>query len=401
MPTYIWEGRTKEGLLRSGTVQADTENALAERLRNQGLIITKVKRKPMELSLPSLGRGVPLKDLVVFSRTFSTMIDAGLPIVSCIDMLGNQSESLRLRQTLMGVKAEVESGKSLSEAMGSYPKVFDDLMRNLIAAGEAGGILDVIFRRLATYLEKAAKLRRQVRGAMVYPSVIGSIGIGVVIVMITQVLPVFERMFKDFGAGSLPASTRLVLAISHGFIDYWYLFLLGSIAFFVGMVMLLRSEAGGLAFDTIVLRLPLIGPVTRKIAVARFTRTLGTLLSSGVAILDGMDIVARTAGNRLVARAILYTRSKVSEGKDIATPLMETGVFPPMVVQMIGVGEQTGAMDDMLQKIADFYEDEVDVAVSAMTSMLGPLMLVFLGALVGGMLIAMYMPIFEVAGNIK
>ncbi len=401
MPTYIWEARTKEGLVRSGTVQADTENALNERLRNQGLIITKIKKKPMEFVMPSFGSGVALKDLVIFSRTFSTMIDAGLPIVQCIDMLGNQSESPKLRQTLMGVKTEVEAGKSLSEAMGSYPKVFDDLMRNLIAAGEAGGILDVIFRRLATYLEKAAKLRRQVRGAMVYPAVIGAIGILVVIVMITQVLPTFEKMFQDFGAGSLPAATRFVLGISHALINYWYLWILGTAGLVTGIVMLLRSEPGAFAFDSLVLRMPLIGPVTRKVAVARFTRTLGTLLSSGVAILDGMEIVARTAGNRLIARAIMYTRGKVSEGKDIATPLMETGVFPPMVVQMIGVGEQTGAMDDMLQKIADFYEDEVDVAVSAMTSMLGPLMLVFLGALVGGMLVAMYMPIFEVAGNIK
>jgi type IV pilus assembly protein PilC len=401
MPMYIWEARTSDGVMRSGTVQAETEKALADRLRNQGLIITKVKKKPTEFVMPTLSRGVPLKDLVVFSRTFSTMIDAGLPIVQCIDMLGNQSESPRLRQTLMGVKAEVEAGKSLSEAMGSYPHVFDDLMRNLIAAGEAGGILDVIFRRMATYLEKAAKLKRQVRGAMVYPAVIGGIGILVVIVMVTQVLPVFEKMFQDFGAGSLPAATRFVLAISHALTTYWYLWILGTGAIFAGVTLLLRSEPGAYAFDSLVLRMPLLGPVTRKVAVARFTRTLGTLLSSGVAILDGMEIVAKTAGNRLIARAIMYTRSKVEEGKDIATPLMETGVFPPMVVQMIGVGEQTGAMDDMLQKIADFYEDEVDVAVSAMTSMLGPLMLVFLGAIVGGMLIAMYMPIFEVAGNIK
>jgi type IV pilus assembly protein PilC len=401
MPTYIWEARTNTGEVRSGTVQADSERALSDRLRNQGLIITKVKKKPTEFVMPSFSGKVPLKELVVFSRTFSTMIDAGLPIVSCLDMLGNQAESPRLRQTLVGVKAEVEAGKSLSEAMGSYPKVFDDLMRNLIAAGEAGGILDVIFRRLATYLEKSAKLRRQVRGAMVYPAVIGSIGILVVIVMITQVLPVFEKMFKDFGAGSLPAATRFVLAISHSMISYWYLFVFGGIGIVTGMTMLLRSEAGAYAFDSAILRMPLLGNVVRKIAVARFTRTLGTLLSSGVAILDGMEIVARTAGNRLIARAIMYARSKVEEGKDIASPLMETGVFPPMVVQMIGVGEQTGAMDDMLQKIADFYEDEVDVAVGALTSMLGPIMLVFLGALVGGMLVAMYMPIFEVAGNIK
>jgi len=401
MPTYIWEARTKAGEVRSGTVQADTENQLADRLRNQGLIITKVKRKPTEFVMPSFGSGVGMKDLVVFSRTFSTMIDAGLPIVSCLDMLANQSENPKLRQTLAGVKNEVESGKSLSEAMGSYPKVFDDLVRNLVAAGEAGGILDVIFRRLATYIEKSAKLRRQVRGALVYPTVIGVIGVGVVIVMITQVLPVFEKMFKDFGAGSLPAATRFVLAISHGMTDHWILITLGSLGLFFGVGWLLRTPRGTWAFDSMVLKMPVVGPVARKIAVSRFTRTLGTLLASGVSILDGLSIVAKTAGNVVVSRAIMYARSKIEEGKDIATPLLETGVFPPMVVQMIGVGEQTGAMDDMLQKIADFYEDEVDVAVSAMTSMLGPIMLVFLGILVGGMLIAMYMPIFEVAGNIK
>jgi type IV pilus assembly protein PilC len=302
---------------------------------------------------------------------------------------------------LAGVKTEVESGKSLSEALGSYPKVFDDLFRNLVAAGEAGGILDTIFRRLATYLEKAAKLRRQVRGAMVYPSVILFVGVVVVLVMITRVLPVFEKMFKDLGAGSLPAPTRFVLAISHGITDHAVVVTGIAVVFVVLMGLALRTERGRYALDVVLIRMPVLGPVMRKVAVARFTRTLGTLLSSGVAILEGLDIVAKTSGNRLVSRAIMYARERISEGRDIASPLLETGVFPPMVVQMIGVGEQTGAMDDMLQKIADFYEDEVDTAVAAMTALLEPIMLVFLGGLVGGMLIAMYMPIFEVAGNIK
>jgi type IV pilus assembly protein PilC len=401
MPTFIWEARTKGGEARSGTITADTEDAVGERLRAQGLSVSKVKRKPLEVRLPQLGTGVGLKDMVVFTRTFSTMIDAGLPIVSGLDMLGNQAENPRFGRILGSIKTEVETGKSLSEAMGSHPRVFDDLFRNLVAAGEAGGILDVIFRRLAVYLEKAAKLRRQVRGALVYPSVIVGVGVLVVFVMITKVLPVFEKMFVDLGAGSLPAPTRMVLALSHAITDNAIVFTLGVAAVVAGIVALMRTDRGRWAFDTVVLKAPVIGNVMRKIAVARFTRTLGTLLSSGVPILDALDIVAKSAGNRVVARAISHARSKIAEGKDIASPLLETGVFPPMVVQMIGVGEQTGAMDDMLQKIADFYEEEVDAAVSAMTALLEPIMLVVLGGIVGGLLISMYLPIFEVAGNIK
>lgn len=401
MPTFIWEARTKAGEMRSGTVAADNQNALVERLIAQGLTVTKVKKKPTEFVLPTIGSGVGLKDMVVFTRTFSTMIDAGLPIVQCLDMLANQSDNLRFRKVLSGVKAEVEGGKSLSESLATYPKVFDGLFTNLVAAGEAGGILDIIFRRLSTYLEKAAKLRRQVRGALIYPSVILVVGIIVVMVMITRVLPVFEKMFKDLGAGSLPAPTRFVLAISHGITDHMFIVTAFAVAIVVLFVLGLRTERGRYALDTVLLRMPVLGPVMRKVAVARFTRTLGTLLSSGVAILDGLEIVAKTSGNKVIARAIMYARAKIAEGKDIASPLLETGVFPPMVVQMIGVGEQTGAMDEMLQKIADFYEDEVDTAVAAMTALLEPIMLVFLGGVVGGMLIAMYMPIFEVAGNIK
>jgi len=401
MPTFIWEARTKGGELKSGSFTADTEDVVSDRLRAQGLTVTKVKKKPLEVRLPSIGTGVGLKDMVVFTRTFSTMIDAGLPIVSGLDMLSNQAENPRFGRVLTSVKVEVESGKSLSEAMGSHPRVFDDLFRNLVAAGEAGGILDVIFRRLATYLEKSAKLRRQVRGALVYPSVIVGVGVLVVFVMLTKVLPVFEKMFIDLGAGSLPAPTRLVLAISHAITENIIVFILVTAALVTGFVMGLRTNRGRWIFDVVVLKAPVIGNVMRKIAVARFTRTLGTLLSSGVPILDALDIVAKSSGNRVVAQAITYARSKISEGKDIASPLLETGVFPPMVVQMIGVGEQTGAMDDMLQKIADFYEEEVDAAVSAMTALLEPIMLVVLGGIVGGLLIAMYLPIFEVAGNIK
>ena len=401
MPVYQWEARTKAGDLRAGEYRADSEVALTERLRAQGLTITKMKKKPLEVRLPTIGTGVGLKDMVVFTRTFSTMVDAGLPIVQCLDMLGHESENALFRKVILGVKAEVEGGKSLSEGMARYPRVFDELFRNLVAAGEAGGILDIIFRRLAVYLEKAAKLSRQVRGAMVYPAAILIVGVIVVMVMMTKVLPVFEKMFKDLGAGSLPAPTRIVLGISHAITDNLILGSIVTTALIVGFVFALRTQRGKLIFDTVILKTPIIGPVLRKIAVARFTRTLGTLLSSGVPILDAMDIVSKTSGNIVIARAISYARNKIAEGKDIKSPLLETAVFPPMVVNMIGVGEQTGAMDDMLQKIADFYEDEVDTAVAAMTALLEPLMLVFLGGGVGGMLIAMYMPIFEVAGNIK
>lgn len=401
MPTYLWEATTRGGEYRSGSLTADNEQFVRDRLVAQGLSPTSVKRKPMEIEIPSLGTGVGLKDMVVFSRTFSTMIDAGLPIVQCLDMLSGQADNKKFGRILADVKNEVETGKSLSEAMGKHPRVFDDLFRNLVAAGEAGGILDLIFRRLATYLEKAAKLRAQVRGAMIYPIAIFTVGVGVMGIMLTFVLPTFEKMFKELGAGALPAPTRIVLALSHFAVTYFWWVIGAIVALAVGLYLALRTEKGQYAFDMIMLRLPVLGPVVRKGAVARFTRTLGTLLASGVPILDAMEIVGKTAGNVVIKDAIMYARAKIAEGKDIASPLMETAVFPPMVVQMIGVGEQTGAMDDMLQKIADFYEEEVEAAVAAMTKLLEPIILVFLGVGVGGMLIAMYLPIFEIAGNVK
>jgi type IV pilus assembly protein PilC len=401
VPVYLWEATTKAGEFRSGQIDAAGEDAVRERLTSQGLVVTKLKRKPLELSLPSFGTGVKLKDLVVFTRTFSTMIDAGLPIVQCLDMLSAQSENRRFGNMLADVKNEVEQGKSLSDGMNRHPKVFDDLFRNLVAAGEAGGILDLIFRRLAVYLEKAEKLRRQVRGAMVYPTAIFVVGILVMAIMLTFVLPTFEKMFKDLGAGSLPAPTRFVLALSHFAVDNLLLIIITGIIGAVLFVVARRNPTGRRLLDAALLKMPVFGPVVRKGAVARFTRTMGTLLASGVPILDAMDIVARTAGNVVIQEGILYAREKIAEGKDIASPLLETGIFPPMVVQMIGVGEQTGAMDEMLQKIADFYEDEVDAAVATMTSLLEPIILVFLGVGVGGMLIAMYMPIFDIAGGIK
>ncbi len=404
MATYAYEGRTRAGDVKRGTIEAANEEMAVARLRADQINVQKVKKQGrggLSAALGSLGSGVTEKDQVVFTRQFATMIDAGLPLVQCLDILATQAENKRFGRILFDVKTTVEGGATFSDALKRHPKVFNDLYVNLIGAGEVGGILDTILGRLGNYIEKAMKLKRQVRGAMVYPIAILCVAIIVVVVLLTKVIPVFQNMFKEMKAGALPAPTQVVINISEGFKHYWYIFLGGLIAFLVGMALLLRNEKGRLFFDGFILKIPVIGNVLRKVVVARFTRTLGTLLSAGVPILDAMDIVAKTAGNKVVERGIYYARQKISEGKDMASPLAESGVFPPMVVQMIGVGEQTGAMDTMLQKIADFYEDEVDVAVAALTSMLEPIMMVFLGVVVGGLIIAMYLPIFELAGNIK
>jgi type IV pilus assembly protein PilC len=371
------------------------------RLRADQISPTRLKRQVVGLSGLQFGSGVSEKDKVVFTRQFATMIDAGLPLVQCLEILSTQAENKKFGRVLADVKTTVESGATFSDALRRHPRVFDELYVNLIAAGEVGGILDTILNRLGTYIEKAMKLKRQVRGAMVYPAAILVVAIIVIIVLLSKVIPVFQQMFVEMKAGALPAPTQVIINVSEAFLKYWYLFLGVSIGLAVGFVAIMRNEKGRLAFDGFILKVPLVGPILRKVVVARFTRTLGTLLSSGVPILDALDIVARTAGNKVIMRAIYYARQKISEGKDMASPLAETGVFPPMVVQMIGVGEQTGAMDTMLQKIADFYEDEVDVAVAALTSLLEPIMMVFLGVVVGGIIIAMYLPIFELAGNIK
>jgi len=401
MATFAYEGRNRLGEIRRGTLEAASEEMALARLRADQIQPTRVKKQVVGLSGVKFGSGVSEKDMVVFTRQFATMIDAGLPLVQCLDILGTQSENKKFGRTLLDVKAAVEGGATFSDALRRHPRVFDELYVNLIAAGEIGGILDTILQRLGNYIEKAMKLKRQVRGAMVYPSAILGVAIIVVVVLLSKVIPVFQQMFVEMKAGALPAPTQVVINISNGFIKYWYLFLGVTIAGTVGFVMMLRNERGRMKFDAFILKFPIIGPILRKVVVARFTRTLGTLLSAGVPILDALDIVAKTAGNKVITRAIYHARQKISEGKDMASPLAETGVFPPMVVQMIGVGEQTGAMDTMLQKIADFYEDEVDVAVAALTSLLEPIMMVFLGVVVGGLIIAMYLPIFELAGNIK
>jgi type IV pilus assembly protein PilC len=402
MATFAWEGKARDGVVRRGTIEAETEALVLARLKAEQINPTKVKKqgKGIMAYLP-VGGGVPEKDLVVFTRQFATMIDAGLPLVQCLDILATQTENKSFGKALTDVKNQVEAGSTFSDALKRHPKIFDELYVNLIAAGEIGGIMDTILGRLGNYIEKAMKLKRQVKGAMTYPISILVIAIIVVVVLLWKVIPVFQNMFKEFKGGALPAPTQFVINLSEGFKHYWYIFFGVGFSIVMGFSVMLKSEGGREFFDRAILKFPVIGNVLRKVVVARFTRTLGTLLSSGVPILDSLEIVAKTSGNKVVKKALMYAREKISEGKDLAGPLAETRVLPPMVVQMIGVGEQTGAMDAMLQKIADFYEDEVDVAVDALTAMLEPIMMVFLGTVVGGLIVAMYLPIFEMAGNIK
>ncbi len=398
---WKWEARNRQGESRSGEMEARDDQAVRARLAQMGLEPTRVKRKPKELhfSLPFLG-GVSSKDILVFTRQFSVMIDAGLPLVQGLDIIGNQADSAAFRKVILDVKTRVESGSTFADALSEHPKAFDELFVQLVRAGEIGGILDTILQRLGAYIEKNEKLKRRVKGAMVYPIIVLLVAAAVLTVLIGWVVPVFEKMFKDFG-GAMPAPTQFLIDLSYGFRSRWYLFAGTPVALFLAFRAFVRNPRGRLAWDKFVLKVPVFGPVVRKVAVARFTRTLGTMLSSGVPILDALDIVARSAGNRVIERGILFVRARISEGKNIAGPLAETGVFPPMVVQMIGVGEATGAMDQMLNKIADFYDDEVDVAIAALTSMIEPLMMVFLGSTVGFFMVAMYLPIFSMAGNIK
>jgi type IV pilus assembly protein PilC len=400
MAKFQWEGVTRAGELRRGVIEAVSEEAVMTRLRADQVTPRKVKKAARDLQL-RLGTGISQKELQVVTRQLATMIDAGLPLVQCLDILASQTDNASLGRVLHGVKSSVEAGSTFSDALRRHPKVFDELYVNLIHAGEVGGILDSILNRLSTYIEKAVKLKRQLKSALVYPIVVLVVAIVVVIVMLTKVIPVFENMYKEFRGAKLPAPTQFVINLSNGFVGNWYLYAGGGIAVVVIVMAMVRTKRGREIFDGALLRIPVIGGVLRKIVVARFTRTLGTLLSSGVPILDSLEICAKTSGNKVVENAIMYARAKISEGKDLASPLAESRVFPSMVVQMIGVGEQTGAMDQMLQKIADFYEDEVDVAVAAMTSLIEPLMMVFLGTVVGGLIVAMYLPIFELAGNIQ
>jgi type IV pilus assembly protein PilC len=403
MAVYTWVGRTRAGTTKKGSMEAANEAAVMAQLRNQSITPVTVKARSRDLAelLPFLKKGISIRDLVIFTRQFATMIDAGLPLVQCLDILAEQHDNKTFKEVLRQVKSDVEQGSTFADALRRHPKPFDDLYVNLVAAGEIGGILDTILNRLAVYLEKVDALRRKVKGAMVYPSVVLIVAVGVLTLLLVKVIPVFEKMFQDFG-GTLPAPTQLVIDVSHFMQSNLIFFAVGIGAAGVSFVQArARSAKFRYQTDALFLKSPVFGSLLRKVAVARFTRTLGTMISSGVPILDALDIVAKTAGNKVIEAALQRTRIAISEGKTIAEPLQAAQVFPNMVVQMIAVGEQTGAMDSMLSKIADFYDDEVDNAVAALTSLLEPVMIVFLGGTIGCILIAMYLPIFKIAETIK
>lgn len=403
MPQFSWEARTRTGELRKGTLEADNEALVQRKLAAQQLTPTKIRaRSKLSLSL-SMGGSVKVKEMVTFTRLFSTMINAGLPIVRCLDILASQQANPYFKKVLEDIKSSVEQGSTFSDALRRHPAVFDELFVNLIQAGEVGGILDSIMLRLSTYIEKRAKLIGQVKGALTYPSIVVVIAGGVMVILLTFVIPAFEDMFKNFGGGreSLPAITRVMITLSEVFVTWSWLIALVVIGFIFGIIQIFRSPKGKRFFHKMFLTLPVLGNVMEKVSVARFTRTLGTLLQSGVPILDALEICSKTAGNVIIQEGILNVRQSVSEGQSMAEPLIREKVFPEMVVQMISVGEQTGALDQMLNKIADFYEEETDVAVAALTSSLEPIMMVGVGGMVGVVLVAMYLPIFSMAGNIK
>ncbi len=396
MAVYVWVAQGRAGEMKKGETEALNEAAVRTQLRRQGLKPTKVKEKPKDLleMIPFRG-SVKGKDVVIFSRQFSTMISAGLPLIQCLDILAGQEQNKAFARIIRNVKEDIEGGSTLTDALKKYPKVFDDLFINMIAAGEAGGILDTILNRLATYLEKAMKLKRKVKGAMTYPAVVLFVSIAVITLLLVKVVPVFQGIFSGMGR-ELPFLTQFLIDLSN-FITNNALYIVGAmIVAVVALVKFYQTDQGRSLFDRMILKPPVIGPLMRKVAIAKFTRTLSTMISSGVPILDGLEIVSRTAGNKIVEKALMETRKNISEGKTIAEPLAATSVFPPMVVQMIAVGEATGSLDSMLTKIADFYDDEVETAVNAMTSMLEPMLMVFLGGVVGGMIVAMYLPIFQI-----
>ncbi len=401
MAVFKYIGKGRDGSEKKGEVEAVNQEAVLVQLRRMGINPTSVKPKAAEfsLSIPGLFGGVSEKDLVTFTRQFATMIDAGLPLVQCLEILGSQTENKTFANAIVKVRGDVEGGSTFADALKRHPRIFDDLYANMVAAGEAGGILDTILNRLAVYIEKNVALKKKIKGAMTYPAIVMVIAVGVVAVMLIFVIPSFAKMFTDFG-GQLPAPTQIVLNLSNVFVKWWWLIGLGIVLPIVGIKQFYRTNRGREIMDDMFLKLPVVGILIRKVAVAKFTRTLSTLITSGIPILEGLDIVARTAGNKTVEKAIIKTKQGISEGKTIAEPLKQTNVFPPMVVQMISVGEAAGALDTMLGKIADFYDEEVDSAVGALTSMLEPILMVFLGVTLGFMVIAMYLPVFKLASAI-
>jgi type IV pilus assembly protein PilC len=399
MPAFVWKGKTRDGKAVAGERVADSPAAVEAALRREQVAVTSVKEKGKETTLPKVGGSVPPKALAVFTRQFSVMIDAGLPLVQCLEILGSQQDHKGFASVLQQTRMDVEAGASLADAMRKHPKAFDSLYTNMIAAGEAGGILDTILKRLATYIEKAVKLKSQVKGAMIYPVAVFTIAGGVLVLLLWKVVPMFQSMFESMNA-ELPLPTRIVIFVSH-----WLVRLIVplTVLAIIGAFLFRRyyaSYSGRRVVDGALLKVPVLGDVLRKSAVARFCRTLGTLITSGVPILDGLEITAKTSGSAVVEDAIMLTRKAVETGMTVAQPLKETGVFPPMVVQMISVGEQTGALDAMLTKIAEFYEEEVEQAVANMLTLMEPMIIVFLGSTVGGVVISMYLPMFSLISKL-
>ena len=400
MPDFKYQGTNRAGSSVSGVMTAGSKAELQNLLRRQQITPSKMSEKGKEFNMPTFGGGVNAKELAIFTRQFSVMIDAGLPLVQCLEILAGQQENKFFQKVLGGTRAQVEGGATLSTAMRSSPKVFDGLYVNMVEAGETGGILDIILQRLSTYIEKNVKLQRAVKSALVYPIGVLTVAGGVITLLLWKVVPIFATLFTGLGV-TLPLPTKIVIAMSNFIGSYFGLALLvGFVGSIFGLKMWYGTPKGRYILDSIILKLPVLGLLMRKIAVARFTRTLGTLISSGVPILEGLDITARTAGNAVVERALLKVRKALEEGKSLTDPLKESAVFPGMVTQMIAVGEQTGAMDAMLQKIADFYEEEVDAAVKDLLTALEPVMIVFLGVVVGGVVISMYLPLFSLIGKL-
>ena len=392
MPTFTYTARAINGDLKSATIEAPSRDDVIKQLRQLKLNVVKIDEGTANRK--KRGGSIKMRDIVIFTRQFSTMINAGLPLVQALDILANQSENPALKDVTRQVMFDVESGNTVADALRKHPKAFSDLYVNMVAAGEAGGILDTILMRLAVFMEKNDALIRKVKGAMIYPGVIMSVAAIAITVLLVFVIPTFENMFNSAGI-ELPLPTRIVIGLSRGLKSYWYVLIAAAIGIFVSVKRYYATPGGKLNIDRLMLKMPVLGDVLRKSAVSRFTRTLGTLISSGVSILDGLEITAKTAGNRVIQDAIMASRASIAGGETIAAPLKKSAVFPPMVISMIAVGEQTGGLDEMLTKIADFYDEEVDAAVSGLLALMEPVMIVFLGVVVGGMVVAMYLPIFD------
>ena len=401
MPVFTFSGKNASGEKVTGERVAANKQALASQLRREQIATPTIREKGKEFAMPMFGSGkVKVKEIAIFFRQFSVMIDAGLPLVQCLEILAANQENIAFQKTLTGVRTTVEGGATLANAMRQYPKVFDDLTTNMIEAGETGGILDIILQRLATYVEKAVKLKAAVKSALIYPVAVVSMASLIVGALLKWVVPIFANMFIGMGV-SLPLPTRVVIGLSAFIGQFWWFLIIGAVGFFVGLRQVRKDPRGKYWMDYIMLKMPVVGLLLRKIAVARFTRTLGTLITSGVPILEGLTITARTSGNAVLEEALMKVRKAIEEGRTIVDPLRECGVFPNMVTQMIGVGEATGAMDSMLQKIADFYEDEVDAATKDMLAMLEPIIIGILGISIGGIVISLYMPLFSMISKLS